>query len=352
MRKFDYSKYKDFTWDSEMLSKISNIYYKRGKIEQLMLQNPLIFEKMIPNTTSQSVIASNAIEGIVTTNFRFKNLLNDNTLPSNRSEQEIKGYINAHEVINDNYKYIEVNKNYILQLHNILYKEVPQALFGGRFKNFQNYIRGYDNEGNIYNLFTPLAPYETPKAIELICNQYNNALEEENINLLIISLIFILDFLSIHPFNDGNGRMSRLLTNLLLYRLGYSIGKYISLENKINNSKELYYNALYESQKGWHEGNNNPLPFINYMLEIIESSYIELDEKVSLLNQDLSAYEMVKRSLSNKIGRITKTEVIELLPILSPSSIEKSIHRLVKEEKLEKQGVGKATFYIIKNFKW
>jgi len=351
MRKFDYSKYKDFTWDSEILSKTSNIYYKKGKIEQLMLQNPLIFEKMIPNTTSQSVIASNAIEGIVTTNFRFKNLLNDNTLPSNRSEQEIKGYINAHEVINDNYKYIEVNRNYILQLHNILYKEVPQALFGSRFKNVQNYIRGYDNEGNIYNLFTPLAPYETPKAIELICNQYNNALEEENINLLIISLIFILDFLSIHPFNDGNGRMSRLLTNLLLYRLGYSIGKYISLENKINNSKELYYNALYESQKGWHEGNNNPLPFINYMLEIIESSYIELDEKVSLLNQDLSAYEMVKRSLSNKIGRITKTEVIELLPILSPSSIEKSIHRLVKEEKLEKQGVGKATFYIIKNFK-
>lgn len=228
---------------------------------------------------------------------------------------------------------------------------MPQALFGSRFKNVQNYIRGYDNEGNIYNLFTPLAPYETPKAIELICNQYNNALEEENINLLIISLIFILDFLSIHPFNDGNGRMSRLLTNLLLYRLGYSIGKYISLENKINNSKELYYNALYESQKGWHEGNNNPLPFINYMLEIIESSYIELDEKISLLNQDLSAYEMVKRSLSNKIGRITKTEVIELLPILSPSSIEKSIHRLVKEEKLEKQGVGKATFYIIKNFK-
>ena len=228
---------------------------------------------------------------------------------------------------------------------------MPQALFGSRFKNVQNYIRGYDNEGNIYNLFTPLAPYETPKAIELICNQYNNALEEENINLLIISLIFILDFLSIHPFNDGNGRMSRLLTNLLLYRLGYSIGKYISLENKINNSKELCYNALYESQKGWHEGNNNPLPFINYMLEIIESSYIELDEKVSLLNQDLSAYEMVKRSLSNKIGRITKTEVIELLPILSPSSIEKSIHRLVKEEKLEKQGVGKATFYIIKNFK-
>lgn len=283
MRKFDYSKYKDFTWDSEMLSKIPNIYYKKGKIEQLMLQNPLIFEKMIPNTTSQSVIASNAIEGIVTTNFRFKNLLNDNTLPSNRSEQEIKGYINAHEVINDNYKYIEVNKNYILQLHNILYKEVPQALFGGRFKNVQNYIRGYDNEGNIYKLFIPLAPYETPKAIELICNQYNN--------------------------------------------------------------------ALYESQKGWHEGNNNPLPFINYMLEIIESSYIELDEKVSLLNQDLSAYKMVKRSLSNKIGRITKTEVIELLPILSPSSIEKSIHRLVKEEKLEKQGVGKATFYIIKNFK-
>ncbi len=349
MRKIDYDKYKDYQWDFEILRKISSISNNKGKIEVLQNQYPLVFEKMIVGSSFESIVASNTIEGIVTTDFRFKKIINEQATPKNRSEQEITGYKKAFKTIHESYKYIDITPNYILQLHKILYDQVSVQSFGGMYKNVQNYITAFDSKGQMFTLFAPVDPFETPGAIEMICREYNQMLAEEHLNPLILSIIFILDFLSIHPFNDGNGRVSRLLTILILNRLGYTVGRYVSIEHKINRSKENYYSALYASQRGWHEGTNNPLPLIDYMLSIIELAYDELHKKIERLTKPQSAYEMVKQSIAGKLGKITKSEVLDLCPTLSASSVEKSIHTLVKEGKLKKQGSGKNTFYIIKN---
>lgn len=348
MRIFDYSKYENYKWDSEILKKISSIYNNKGRLEVLLLQNSLTFNKLTESAKFESIVGSNTIEGIITTTHRFKQIINEKSTPKNRSEEEISGYRDTLNIINESYEYIEITSNYILQIHNILYKNVSGNSFGGKYKNVQNYISASNERGEMYTLFTPLDPFETPKAVEDICNEYNEAIKKGITNPLTLTFIFIQDFLSIHPFNDGNGRTSRLLTNLFLYKLGYFVGKYISLENKIADSKDSYYDALCDSQKDWHLGNNNPTPFINYMLGILAEAYDDLEEKIQMSNLNMSAYEIVKQSLSSKIGKITKSELVKMCPTLSTSSIEKSIKQLVGEGKLEKHGKGKNTFYVIK----
>lgn len=348
MRVFNYKKYEDYKWDSEILRKISCISNNKGKLEVLLPQNKISFDKLSEISKFESIVSSNFIEGIVTTSHRFKMLINKNDLPKNKSEQEILGYKDVLITINQNYNYINITPNYILQLHNMMYKNVKDKSFGGKYKNSQNYINAKDENGNEYTLFTPLDVYKTPKAIEDICNEYNKAINNGVINPLIISFIFILDFLSIHPFNDGNGRMSRILTNLLLYKLNYFVGKYISIEKIITKTKDLYYDSLYASQKDWHNDKNDPTSFINYMLGIIEVAYNDLEDKINTSNSKLTAYDLVKESISKKIGKVTKSDIIEECPTLSASSIEKAISRLVNENILEKKGKGKNTFYIIK----
>jgi len=193
---------------------------------------------------------ANAIEGIRTTNTRLKQLVEQKTTPRNRDEQEIAGYRDALNIIHDSFEYIPLTPNYILQLHKILFSHVQGNNYGGKYKNTQNQIAGVDENGNEYLIFMPLAPYETKTAIESLCDAYNKAIDDGIVDPLILIPIFIHDFLCIHPFKNDNGRMSRLLTTLLLYRSGYYVGKYISLEAKIASIKDLYYDALSESQDG------------------------------------------------------------------------------------------------------
>ena len=194
-------------------------------------------------------------------------------------------------------------------------------------------------------LFTPLPPYETPGAIDAICGSLARALDTQDLDPLILIPIFIHDFLCIHPFNDGNGRMSRLLTTLLLYRSGYVVGKYISLESKIAKNKDLYYDALEQCQQGWHEGTEDPTPFIKYLLGTILAAYREFEERVELVGEKLSALETVRRAAYGKVGKITKTNLMEFCPTLSKSSVEASIKKLVEKGELVMHGKGPATFY-------
>ena len=344
MRNFNYSSIKDQKWDSEILGLIAAIYKEAGKQEMYLKQRPEELEKLVEIAKIQSTEASNAIEGIVTTKTRIKQLVAEKTTPRNRNEQEIAGYRDVLTIIHESFDAIMISQNYILQLHKILYSHMNNPL-AGRTKNVQNYISATYPDGNTKILFTPLAPYETPKALDAICDEYNRVIGNMELEPLIAIPVFIHDFLCIHPFNDGNGRMSRLLTTLLLYRSGFYVGKYISLEAKIAKNKDLYYEALQASQDGWLEGKEDPVPFIKYLLGTILAAYKDFGDRFSLVEEKKPALEIVRMATVNKIGRFTKQDIRELCPSLSISSIEGALRTLVDNGELIREGSGKNTCY-------
>ena len=334
----------EWKWDSELLGLIAAIYKEAGKQELYLKQRPEDLEKLVEIAKVQSTEASNAIEGIRTTNTRIRQLVAEKTTPRNRSEQEIAGYRDVLNIIHESFDAIPITQNYILQLHKILYSQTNNPI-AGRTKNVQNYISATYPDGHTEILFTPLAPYETPDALDRICGEYNRVIGNMELEPLIAIPIFIHDFLCIHPFNDGNGRMSRLLTTLLLYRSGFYVGKYISLEAKIAKNKDLYYDALSASQEGWHEGKDDPVPFIKYLLGTILAAYRDFEDRFSLVETKLPAIETVRRAAHNKIGRFTKQDIRELCPSLSLSSVEGALRKLVESGELRREGNGKNTCY-------
>lgn len=345
MRDFNYSAIREQKWDATILGLIAAIYKEAGKQELYLKQRPEELEKLVEIAKVQSTEASNAIEGIVTTNTRIRQLVEEKTTPRNRDEQEIAGYRDVLNIIHENFDVIPITQNYILQLHKILYSHMNNPM-AGRTKNVQNYISATYPDGHTETLFTPLAPFETPTALDKICEEYNRVIGNLEVEPLIVIPIFIHDFLCIHPFNDGNGRMSRLLTTLLLYRSGFYVGKYISLEAKIAKDKDLYYAALQQSQLGWHEGTEDPLPFIKYLLGTILSAYKDFEDRFALVEKRLPALEMVRQATRNKIGRFTKQDIRELCPALSVSSIEGALRKLVASGELKREGKGKAIRYL------
>ena len=344
MREFNYSLIKDNKWDSELLGLIAAIYRYAGRQELFLKQKPQELEKLVDIAKIQSTEASNAIEGIVTTNTRIRQLVEEKTTPHNRNEQEIAGYRDVLNIIHESFDAIPLSQNYILRLHKMLYSHMnnPQA---GRTKNVQNYISATYPDGHTEVLFTPLAPYETPEALDKLCSEYNRVIGNMELEPLIAIPVFIHDFLCIHPFNDGNGRMSRLLTTLLLYRNGFHVGKYISLEAKISKNKDLYYESLSKSQEGWLEGNDDPVPFIKYLLGMILAAYKDFEDRFALVEVKRSALDTVRMAAQSKIGRFTKQDIIELCPSLSLSSVEGALRKMVEAGELKKEGQGKGTYY-------
>lgn len=345
MRDFNYSKIKEQKWDSEVLSLIAAIYKYAGKQELYLKQRPDELEKLVEIAKIHSTESSNAIEGIVTTNTRIKQLVEESTTPKNGDEEEIAGYRDVLNIIHESFDAIPITKNYILQLHKILYSHMNNPI-AGQTKTVQNYISATYPDGHTEVLFTPMAPFETPEALEKICEEYNRVIGNLEVEPLIAIPIFIHDFLCIHPFNDGNGRMSRLLTTLLLYRSGFYVGKYISLEAKIAKNKDLYYEVLGKAQNGWHEGEEDVVPFIKYLLGTILAAYKDFEDRFEIIGEKLPALEMVRKATKNKIGKFSKQDIRELCPSLSISSIEGSLRTLVKEGELMRGGSGKATYYV------
>lgn len=345
MRNFNYSKIKDKKWDSQILSLVTSIYKYKGKQELYLKQRPEELNKLIEIAKIQSTEASNEIEGIVTTSARLKKLVEEKTAPRNRNEEEIAGYRDVLNLIHENFDVISISKNYILQMHKMIFRYMDNP-FAGKTKNIQNYITiNYPNSKSEI-LFTPLSPFETPEALENICNEYNKVIGNFDIDPLLVIPYFIHDFLCIHPFNDGNGRLSRLLTTLLLYRSGFYVGKYISLEALIAKDKSAYYGALQKSGLNWHEENEDILPFMKYLLGIILAGYKDFEDRFSIVEEKLPAIELVRKAISQKIGRFTKQDIRELCPNLSLSSIEGSLRKLVDEGEIQREGIGRATKYI------
>jgi Fic family protein len=344
MRHFHYTEIKNQKWDTDTLRTVGAIYREAGKQELYLKQKPEELEKLVEIAKIQSTESSNAIEGIFTSATRLKQIALEKTTPKNRDEQEIAGYRDVLSVIHENFDIIPVSVNYILQLHKILYGHMANPM-GGKMKNVQNYISATHPDGRTETLFTPLAPYETPIALAELCDEYNHAIGNGETEPLLLIPIFIHDFLCIHPFNDGNGRMSRLLTTLLLYQNGFYVGKYISLEAKIAKNKDLYYSALGESQIGWHEEMDNPVPFINYLLGTVLSAYKDFGDRFALVETKHTALETVRSAALQKIGRFTKQDIRELCPALSVSSVETALRKLTESGELRKEGIGRSTRY-------
>ena len=345
MRSFNYSKLSNCRIDTEILGYIAKIHECKGRQELFVRQKKDKLEKLVEIAKIQSTESSNKIEGIVSTNTRIKQLIQYKTTPRNRDEKEIMGYRDVLNIVHENYEYIPITPNYILQLHKYLY-QYANPDFGGKFKNSQNYIVATMNDGSPRTLFTPLSPVETPNAMQELCDTFNNAISRGEIDSLLLIINFIKDFLCIHPFNDGNGRMSRLLTTLLLYRSGFVVCKYISLEKKIEKTKDTYYDVLEQSSENWNEGTNDNTPFVKYLLGIILSAYRDFEERLSLIDDKISALEMVEKVTNSRLGKFTKSDIQEECPSLARQTIEKALKQLCDSGKLKKQGSGSRTFYV------
>ena len=348
MRSFDYSRLVDKAWDTDIVNLVAKIHECKGRQDLFIRQKPVELERLIEIAKIQSTEASNKIEGIVTTSTRMKQLFEEKTAPRNRNENEIMGYRDVLNTIHESNAYIPIRPSYILQLHRDLLKRVGSS-YGGYFKNVQNYINETKADGTIITRFTPIAPRDTADAVESLCRAYEQAIAREKLDALLLIPAFICDFLCIHPFNDGNGRMSRLLTLLLLYKNGCDVGKYISIEKQIEKTKERYYDTLEEADVGWYEEKNDPTPFIRYMLQAILACYTEFEERVGFMTEsgkNSTAYDIVKRYTKEKIGRFTGADVVVHCPSIGRSSALAALKKLTEEGYIIRAGVGRSTFYV------
>jgi Fic family protein len=328
----------------EIVSYLAQIHEQKGQQNLFIEAHKDALTELLEIAKIQSTEASNRIEGIITTDDRLKKIVRNKTAPRNRNEREIAGYRDVLATIHENYDFIPVRPNMILQLHRDLYK-FNNPGFGGNYKNSDNIIAEEQPDGTKLVRFQPVPAWETPEAVETLCNRFNDAINDPDMDPLLLMPIFILDFLCIHPFNDGNGRMSRLLTTLLLYRSGFCVGKYISLEAKISKDKDLYYAALAASQTGWHEGKEDVVPFIKYLLGTILAAYRDFADRFALVETKRSALETVRFAAQSKIGRFTKQDIRNLCPALSLSSVEGALRKLVEAGELKREGNGKNTCY-------
>lgn len=348
MHQFNYKTAPAKLLTPSIVNQLSLLHEFKGKQELYISAKSDTLSALLDIAKIQSIKASNRIEGIYTSDERLQALVMEKAEPRSRSEEEIAGYREVLTTIHENYEYIPLRPNNLLQLHRDLYSYGGKEI-GGRFKNIDNIIAETDKEGNKHVRFTPTPAFQTPDAIEELCRTFNEAKDEGKYDVLLLIPMFILDFLSIHPFNDGNGRMSRLLTLLLLYRSGYIVGKYISIEMLIEHTKETYYEALKESSIGWHDSKNDYLPFVSYYLGVILKAYQEFQDRVDHLHgKAMSKPERIRQAISKRLGKITKSDIATLCPDISLSTIERTLKEMVDNGEIEKVGNGRGTGYIKK----
>ena len=346
MRNFDYITNPAKLLTPEIVQMVGSIHEHKGKQELFLEANIDELKTLLEVALIQSTGASNRIEGIFTSDKRLEELVSQKAEPRNRSEQEIAGYHEVLATIHESYEYITPRPNIILQLHRDLYS-YSQGNIGGTHKNSDNVIAETDAEGHQKARFIPAPAFQTAEAIDELCARFLEAWEADRIDKLVLIPMFILDFLCIHPFNDGNGRMSRLLTLLLFYKAGYIVGKYVSMEMLIEKTKETYYEALQASSTGWHEGENSYEPFVKYYLGIMLKAYNEFESRVEhLKHRSLSKPDRIKAVIDNKVGKITKKEIMELCPDISKITVERTLTNLVKSGYIAKVGAGPSTGYV------
>ncbi|MCL2079061.1 MAG: Fic family protein [Oscillospiraceae bacterium] len=345
MKVFDYKNTPKALLTPDIVSMLTNIHEHKGKQELYIEAHTDALTTLTEIAKVQSTGASNRIEGIRTTDKRLEELVRDKSAPRNRTEQEIAGYRDVLATIHESYDYIHPRPNVILQLHKQLYSFSGTSI-GGSYKNADNFITETGSDDSEKIRFTPTPAYLTANAMENLCDSFVKSMGKREHDPLLLIPMFVLDFLCIHPFNDGNGRMSRLLTLLLFYRAGYIVGKYISLEKLIENTKDTYYEVLQNSSTDWHDNKSDYIPFVRYYLGIVQKAYYEFEERVTYLqHRGLSKPDRIKAVIDRKIGKITKRDIIEDCPDISKITIERTLASLVVSGYLIKTGGGRSSAY-------
>ena len=345
MRQFAYKSEYEKLLTPEIVSLLSQIHEKKGQFCLLAEAQKNVLDELLEIAKIQSTESSNRIEGIITTADRLKKLVKNKTTPRSRSECEIAGYRDVLNTIHENYAFVPIRPGMILQLHRDLYKFSGISI-GGSFKNSDNIIAETLPDGTKRVRFQPIPAWETSEAMDALCAAINEAIADVEMDDLLLIPMFILDFLCIHPFNDGNGRMSRLLTLLLLYRSGYFIGKYISIERLIADSKESYYEALQESSENWHEGCNDYLPFVRYLLGVICAAYRDFSQRAEILIETgNSKISRVRSLIRSTTGKVTKAELVAQCPDISQVTVQRALKELTDKGDILKIGGGRYTSY-------
>ena len=346
MHVFDYENAPRALLTPEIASLVGAVREYKGKQDLYLNARADVLDALMEIAKVQSTTSSNRIEGIATSDARMRELMSQKTVPKNRNEQEIAGYRDVLSTLHESHEFISISPNVILQLHRDLYSKLPQGI-GGQWKSSDNVIEETDADGKTFVRFRPASAVETPLAMETLCANYRRAIDAARFDSLLLISMFVFDFLCVHPFHDGNGRMSRLLTLLLLYRAGFLVGKYISLEMLIESSKAEYYAALQSSSSGWHENANDPGPYVEYTLGIILKAYRELESRVEgVVNSRMSKAERIRKVFEMTLGKVAKRDILARCPDISTAMVEMTLKAMLDEGSIRKVGKGKSTAYV------
>ena len=349
MRNFDYQNTLAKLLTPEIVQLLTSIHEHKGKQELFIEANADDLTSLLEIAKIQSTGASNRIEGIYTSDKRLIELVQGKAEPRNQSEQEIAGYREVLATIHESYDHIIPKPNTILQLHRDLYHFNTSSI-GGVYKNSDNVIAEIKSDGKEKVRFIPVSAFQTPDAMDRLCDAFGNAWKDDKCDKLLIIPMFILDFLCIHPFNDGNGRIRWLLSLLLLYKAGYIVGKYVSIEMLIEKTKETYYESLQDSSLNWHEEESTYEPFITYYLSILIGAYNDFEDRVEHMKyRKISKPERIKVVIDKTVGKITKKEIMDICPDISQITVERTLTRLVKDGYILKVGAGPTSAYVSSN---
>ncbi|KRM85798.1 Fic family protein [Liquorilactobacillus vini DSM 20605] len=349
LKKFDYKNLNSLEITASMNDKLNQIYEFKGRLSATSIFYKEALDHLVNVAKVQSTDASNRIEGIYTSNTRLKQLVQQETRPRNRSEAEIAGYRDVLALIHEQYAYIPINSSSILTLHKRLFS-YTNGTWGGQFKDSDNQIITKYADGRQEVRLQPPAAYLTPKLVRKLCINYNLAVDQQTFSPLILLGALIFDFVSIHPFRDGNGRMSRLLMLLTMYQAQFNVGKYISLEKLIEKTKQSYYEVLKQSSSNWQNNQNNYAPFLDYFLGIVLQAYRNLNDRINLVQgKPVSAADLILKTLTQELKPLSRSELAALIPQYSEITIKRALSELKKSQRIKLIGKGRSSKYILKN---
>ena len=346
MRKFDYSFLDNGLLPTNLVDITSNIYSLQTAAGTRKERYEKVFTELESIAKVQSVKSSNAIEGIITSDKRIADIVNNSSAPLNHDEAEIAGYRDALNMIHSGYEHLNFCVKDILLLHETMMSPSGDDL-AGKYKQTDNVIIEVDSGGNRSVRFRPVPADETAAAMEQLELAYLDACSNSHINKLLLIPCVILDFLCIHPFRDGNGRMSRLLSLLLLYKIGFDAGKYISFEEQINRYKDLYYDALKRSSSDWDTNANDYFPFMQNFLSTLYMCYKELDNRFAVVHgKRITKSARIEATVLNSLIPISKAEICKIHPDISPTTVEAVLGKMIKEGQIKRIGASRGSRYV------